>query len=56
MKRTVGMKGKEEFFGELEQDWLAIDKGKKAPEPITGFTSNRRKCCQRSSPGSGTIS
>ena len=34
MERTVGIKGKEEFFGELEQDWLAIDKGGKAPEPI----------------------
>ncbi len=34
MKRTVGIKDKEAFFGELEQDWLAIDKGGKAPEPI----------------------
>ena len=45
MERTVGIKGKEEFFGELEQDWLAIDKGGKPRSRSTGFTSNRQKCC-----------
>jgi predicted transcriptional regulator len=34
MNRTIGIKSKREFFGELERDWMAIDKGKKAPEPI----------------------
>lgn len=34
MIRTIGIKSKQDFFGELERDWVAIDKGKKAPEPI----------------------
>ena len=34
MNRTIGIKNKQEFFGELERDWMAIDKGEKAPEPI----------------------
>ncbi len=32
--RTIGIKSKQDFFGELERDWLAIDKGKKPPKPI----------------------
>ena len=34
MNRTIGIKSEQEFFGELERDWVAIDKGEKAPEPI----------------------
>ena len=34
MNRTIGIKGKKEFFEELERDWTAIDRGEKAPEPI----------------------
>ncbi len=34
MNRTIRIKSQQEFFGELERDWIAIDKGKKAPEPI----------------------
>jgi predicted transcriptional regulator len=34
MSGKVGIKSKEEFFGELERDWVAIDKGEKASEPI----------------------
>ena len=34
MNRTIGIKSKQEFFGELERDWVAIDKGEKAPEPV----------------------
>ena len=34
MNRTIGIKSTQEFFGELERDWMAIDKGEKAPEPV----------------------
>ena len=34
MNRKVGIKGKNEFFDELERDWLAIDGGETAPEPV----------------------
>jgi predicted transcriptional regulator len=34
MDRTVGIKGKQQFFSELERDWAAIDRGENAPEPI----------------------
>lgn len=34
MKHTIGIKSTQEFWGELERDWMAIDKGGKAPEPI----------------------
>jgi predicted transcriptional regulator len=34
MNRKIGIKGKNEFFDELERDWLAIDRGEKAPEPV----------------------
>jgi len=34
MNRRIVIKSKQEFFGVLERDWMAIDKGKKAPEPI----------------------
>lgn len=34
MKDTIGIKSTQEFWGELERDWMAIDKGEKAPEPI----------------------
>jgi predicted transcriptional regulator len=34
MKRTIGIKNKDQFFTELEQDWRAIDRGEKIPEPI----------------------
>jgi len=32
MNRSIAIKSKQEFFGEHERDWMAIDKGKKAPE------------------------
>ncbi len=34
MTSKAGIKSKKEFFAELERDWLAIDRGEKAPEPI----------------------
>jgi predicted transcriptional regulator len=34
MNRTIGIKGKQDFFAELERDWTAIDKGEKVPGPI----------------------
>ncbi len=34
MKRMMGIKGKQHFFNELERDWVAIDRGEKAPEPV----------------------
>lgn len=34
MKDTIGIKSTQEFWGELERDWMTIDKGEKAPEPI----------------------
>jgi predicted transcriptional regulator len=34
MNRTIGIKSKQEFFGELERDWVAIDKGEKVPVPV----------------------
>lgn len=34
MNRTTRIKSKQDFFGELERDWVAIDRGEKAPEPI----------------------
>ena len=34
MNRIIGIKSKQDFFGELERDWTAIDKGKKTPEPV----------------------
>jgi|SRR6185369_5623802 len=34
MNNTIAIQGKQEFFKELERDWMAIDKGEKAPEPI----------------------
>ncbi len=34
MTTKAGIKHKKEFFAELEHDWLAIDRGEKAPEPI----------------------
>lgn len=34
MNRTVGTKSTQEFSGELERDWAAIDKGMPTPEPI----------------------
>ena len=34
MNRTIGIKGPQEFLGELERDWVAIDRGVPAPEPV----------------------
>ncbi len=34
MNHTIGIKSTQDFFGELERDWTAIDKGEKAAEPI----------------------
>ena len=34
MNRIIGIKSKQDFLGELERDWTAIDKGKKTPEPV----------------------
>lgn len=34
MSPTAGIKNKKEFLTELERDWMAIDRGEKAPEPI----------------------
>lgn len=34
MNSKIGIKSKQDFFGELERDWVAIDKGKNVPEPI----------------------
>jgi predicted transcriptional regulator len=34
MSRTIEIKGPQEFFGELERDWVAIDKGEPPPEPV----------------------
>ena len=34
MNRTIGIKSTQDFFGELERDWVAIDKGMPTPEPI----------------------
>ena len=34
MKQTIGIKGSQEFFGELERDWVAIDKGMPTTEPV----------------------
>lgn len=34
MNRKIGIKGKKEFFDEIERDWLAIDRGEKSSEPV----------------------
>ena len=34
MNRTIGIKSTQDFFGELERDWVAIDEGKNVPGPI----------------------
>jgi len=31
---TVGIKSKKDFMDEVERDWLAIDRGEPAPEPV----------------------
>ena len=34
MNRTIGINSEQEFFEELERDWVSIDKGEKAPETV----------------------
>jgi predicted transcriptional regulator len=34
MNRTIGIKSTQNFFQELERDWVEIDAGKKVPGPI----------------------
>ena len=35
MKKTIGIKGTDAFFVELERDWTAIDRGETVPGPVT---------------------
>ena len=34
MKKSIGIKGTDEFFAELERDWTAIDGGESVPGPV----------------------
>lgn len=34
MKKTIGIKGTNEFFAELERDWTALDRGEPVPGPV----------------------
>jgi predicted transcriptional regulator len=34
MKKTIGIKGTDEFFAELKRDWTAIDRGETVPGSI----------------------
>lgn len=34
MKKTIGIKGTDEFFTELERDWTAIDRGEAVSGPV----------------------
>lgn len=34
MNRSIEIKGAREFLGELERDWVSIDQGGPAPEPV----------------------
>ncbi len=34
MKKAIGIKSTDDFFGELERDWTAIDRGETVPGPV----------------------
>lgn len=35
MTAKIGIKNKDDFFNEVERDWLAIDRGESVPQPVT---------------------